>query len=169
MITFALALFIFPLAVFFTTAVRIRKLQEAMLHDKFLYALCEVRDSMALLVADKKLSEKSDSFELFYKITASMIHNHRNSGVCFKKLIVKADASVSKKKTKLLNIKNDIADGPEELKEVAALFVTTIMQIIRHAYPLQWRSAKKAQELRKVCKEVKPHELSSISGNFATA
>ena len=57
-------------------------------HDRILYALCDVRDFMAVKAARGELSEHSEIFKYFFGMIADIIHDHKNHPLCFRHLAI---------------------------------------------------------------------------------
>ena len=72
--------------VIFVNFVRIRTQIRRRNHDRILYALCDVRDFMAVKSARGELPENSEMFKYFFGVIADIIHVHRNYPICFRHL-----------------------------------------------------------------------------------
>jgi hypothetical protein len=72
----------------------VRRLRRAKKHDRILYRFCKVRDSIAELAIEGKISEDTRIFNFFYLNNAYVIHNHTRSGVCFSDLLREIDRTI---------------------------------------------------------------------------
>lgn len=66
--------------------VRVRSAIRRRNHDRILYALCNVRDFMAVKSARGELSESSEVFKYFFGVIADIVHVHKNHPLCFRHL-----------------------------------------------------------------------------------
>ena len=64
--------------------VRVRSEIRRRNHDRILYALCDVRDFMAIKATKGELSESSEVFKYFFGVIADIIHVHKNHPLCFR-------------------------------------------------------------------------------------
>ncbi len=53
-------------------------------HDRILYALCDVRDFVAVKAARGEFSENSKIFRCFFGVIADIVHVHKNHPLCFR-------------------------------------------------------------------------------------
>lgn len=104
-------------------------------HDEILFKFCRVRDAFALKVLKQELSEDSELFDFFYYKNATLIHNNRKLGVCFKEMAhglanmwdhQSQPVSVEKKRF-LRELKN----ADDSTKELAFNFITAVVQVLR--------------------------------------
>jgi len=58
-------------------------LKRALIHDRILYKLCEVRDLTAIKAAKGEISQDGEVFDLFYKTVSAIIHTHKEKPQCF--------------------------------------------------------------------------------------
>jgi hypothetical protein len=74
----------FPLAYCLYAVFAVRRARKLRLHDLLLYRFCHVRDEIAMKAIRGEIDEGSQVFKFFYSWNASLIHEHKMHGPCFR-------------------------------------------------------------------------------------
>lgn len=109
------------------------RLYVAAKHDRILYGFCRVRDSMAELALDGKLSEESRLFQFFYTANAYTIHHHRTTGVCFSDYAKEVDRSFTQspdREERLEKLLHEVRESDDEVRTLVDIYDRALFDAI---------------------------------------
>ncbi len=106
-------------------------------HDRILYRFCRVRDSIAQLAVEGKLAEDSNIFKFFYSQNASIIHSHRDAGLCFSDLLKQVDREVAlSARSKESDLLQEIRQSDEEVHKLVDTYNDALLDAIITSLPM---------------------------------
>lgn len=77
-----------------------------------------------MLALNSEVDEKSELFRCLYPLSSTIIHHHRNSGLCFRKLIRTFDAHLQSKKcsSDYSELASEVREAPSRAQELVEQF-----------------------------------------------
>ncbi len=122
----------FPVAVLINSLILLNRLKMQRDHDRMLYKLCAIRDEMAAMSLNGKISEDSRIFAFFYSAIASMIHHHRQAGLCFRGMIRYIDREIREMPKESPDTRESLGDEIQNSSKAVQRLAHEFCQVMIH-------------------------------------
>lgn len=112
------------------------------LHDRILFAFCDVRDKIAIAAANGTISEESEIFNFFYTTNAQLIHHHSDMGICFASVVKQIETRYKHPKKRgdepieLKRLRREMNNAAPEIKSVLGIWVRAMSNALFLNSPL---------------------------------